>query len=667
MAMTEYWASVPTDELQGKLVDKIAQYYSSCQSTGRVDVWRRSYRLLYGWDANGSYKSSRMISFSGEEGENVNASANILRSLTRAMHTQATGSRPAFGARTTSSDPQSLETVKVANALLDYELDTHLEEQLRRAAWYSYPSGEGWCYVRWDHWSGKPQAIDPMTGSVVWTGAVRATALKPEDVIRDIHRADMDHDWLVVSTLENRYSLVARFPEYRDEIMNASPPAQWTSIRTRTPTSKLWAGGDTDTIPVFELWHRKTDALPSGRHAIMIGTSCIVHDDAMPYSRLPVIPMVPSLEPDMAYGYGETWDLNNLQQIVTSAVSQVASTRENFGARNVWVVPGTRLSPNQIGAGFRILESAQKPEVLDMGAGYVGEVSAFVDLIKGLMQLQTGMNDTVLGDASKSQSGEALRMLHSMAMQYNSGTIASYAQLCEGAMQIVIEAWATYGSGEQMIPIVGRGDRQTIVRFKAEDLGVIDSVKIELQAASLRTSAGRMDMADKLLQAGMITDPRQYLTALATGRIEHMTDAPYSERVLIDTENERLKDPQRAGQVKALVTDNHAKHIDEHRTALADPDTRLNDQIAGAILGHIQEHVQLWQTANQDILAATGQQQSPSAAMAQQQAQQMAAQGPQPGGPPTGGPGGAGQPPMQQDQPPADVGAQEPGMAPTMM
>ena len=666
---SEYWAAVPTDQLLGKMQDKIQLYYSYCLSSGRADVWRRSYRLLYGWDASGTFKSSRRISFSGEEGEAVDASANILRSLTRAMHTQITGSRPSYACRTTSNDSRSLEVVRVGNALLDFMwTEAQLEQALSQMAWFALPSGEGWAYTRWDHWGGEPVAVDPMTGTLVWSGQVKCTALKPEDVVRDIHQSDMDLDWVIVSTLENRHALAARFPEYRSEILNASPPGQWNSIRARMPSSQLYRDAASDAVPVFELWHRRTDALPSGRHAMMVGTSCIVHDAEMPYSMLPAVPMIPSLEIDQACGYGETWDLNNLQQAITSIISQVVSTRENFGARNVWATPGTRLSSAQVGQGFRIIESPQKPEVIDMGAGYVAEASAAIDLLKGLMQLQTGMNDTVLGDASKSQSGEALRMLHSMAMQYNSGLQASYARASEKVMTLVIEACGQYMQGEQIIPIVGRGNRQTVARFKGEDLQAIDSVQIEMQAASLRTSAGRLDVADKLLQAGLITDPKQYFEVQATGRLEPILDAPYAERVLIDAENERLMDPASAQAVRVLISDNHAKHISEHLSKLNDPDLRLDDAITGAFLGHVQEHMQLWAAAPPDILAATGQAQAPSAAMAQQMAAQQPSPGPggpQPNAAPTGGPGGAGFPAMDANTPPADVGQQEPGMEPT--
>lgn len=718
--LSGYWAAAAREDLGGELDSVIQNYYSSLLSTGRVDVWRRSYRLLYGWDPNGLYRSSRQITMGGEEGEVVHASANILRSLTRAMHTQITGSRASYTCRTTSDDAASLETVKVGNALLDfYWTEAKMEQAAAQMAWYALPSGEGWLYTRWDPYSGKPAGVlttyrvepgteetDPETGEpiegtgtpvldadgnqivderVAWKGDIACTALKPEDVIRDIHRTDTDHDWLVVSTLQSRWDLIARFPEYSDEIRSATPPAQWTAIRARLPSSQLWRESQTDVVPVFELWHRKTDAIPAGRHVIYVGGAIVV-DEPMEYPRLPCVPMIPNLEIDSCYGYGETWDLNNLQQAITSIITQVVSTRENFGARNMWVPPGTRISSSQIGQGFRAVESAQKPEIIDMGEGYVGEASSAIDLLKGLMQLQTGMNDTVLGDASKSQSGEALRMLHSMALQYNSGLASAYAHATEQSMSNCIDACKLYMKGDQVIPVVGRGNAQTVKRFKAEDLGVIESVRIEMNAAAMNTSAGRKDVADRLLQAQAIT-PVQYLEMQKTGRLESALDYPFSQRVLVDTENERLKntqgDPQ-TGQaaidpttgeplngVKVLATDDHAYHIKEHTICVNDPDIRLNNVVAGAVLAHIQEHVRQWSALSQAqpaVLAATGQQPAPMPPPPPMPDPSMMGapgapppEGANPGLPP-GGPGGEGQPAMDPNIPPADVGQPPPEM-----
>lgn len=695
-----YWAAAPVEGgvLAGEIDDKISKYYANLISTGRVEVWRRAYRLLYGWAADGSYKSSRYVTFSGEEGEVVNASANLIRSFTKAMHTQATGSRQAFSCRSTADDSRAAETVKVGNALLDYYwTENGFEAASSQAVWWSLPSGEGWLYPRWDHYAGKPIGVtyptvdvfDPLTGEtkqeedlsaepigIKWSGDMAITALKPEDVIRDIHRNDADHDWLIVSTLANRWDLAARYPDYRQECINAAPPAQWTAIRSRLPSSTMWREAETDVVPVFELWHKRTDALPAGRHCLWIDGT-VIFDEPMKYQRLPVVPMIPSLEVDSPYGYGETWDLLNLQQAITSMITQLVSTRENFGARNIWSKPGVRVSSSQVTQGFKIVESEEKPEVLDFGQGYVGEVSQAYDLIKSAMQIQTGMNDTVLGDASKSQSGEALRMLHSMAMQYNSGLMAARGAMNSAAMTVTLDMCKENMTGEQMVPIMGRGETTTIKRFKAEDLGALDSVRIQMDNPTLNTAAGRLDLADKFFAAQAI-DPAQYMQVAATGRLEAAFDRPASQRLLIDSENELL----RAGTpVRAMATDDHALHIREHTVVMNDPEVRINDQLAMATVSHLAEHYAQWTQitmTNPALLAATGQQPAPmpppppmpgmvdpNTGAPVQPNPSVNGGAPMPGIS-AGGPGGAGMPAMDPNIPPAPINPM-PEAAPTTM
>lgn len=670
----QYWASVDTKDLGPKLDEKIKDYYSSLIATGRVDVWRRSFRMLYGWDPQGSYKSSRHITFSGEEGENVNASANLIRAFTRAMHTQITGSRPSYQCRSTADDAQATETVQLGNALLDYYwTEARIEDAASTMAWYALPAGEGWMYLRWDHYAGNALGVNPDTGGLLWSGDIAATPLKPEDVIRDVSRTDGDHEWLIVSTLHSRWNLAARFPQYADVCLNATPPQQWTTIRSRLPSSQMWREGATDVIPIFELWHKKTDALPSGRHAMMIG-DVVVIDEPMEYSILPVVDMIPNMEVDSPYGYGETWDLNNLQQALNSVITQVVSTRENFGARNIWSMPGVKLSPIQLGQGFRVIESQQKPEVIDMGEGYVQEGQAAVDFIKALMQIQTGLNDTVLGDASKSQSGAALAMLHSMAMQFNSGLQRAYASASERFMGLVIESVRLYMQGERMIPIVGRGNRQSIKRFQAQDLANIQSVQVEMGAAIMRTAAGRREIADKLLEAQFV-DREEYLEMQSTGRLEPAFKRPMSQRVLIDTENERLMDPARAATVRVMATDDHALHIREHTIVMNDPDVRMDDATFAVASQHILEHSNQWQQLTQmnpAILAATGQRPAPMPPPPPMMGPPGAGPtGPMPGpnaGPPSPNPGGSGGAPAPAEAAPANDTAppSDAGAAPNM-
>lgn len=655
-----YWAAEPDVEtLAALLGDKIDTYYNYVYATGRVDVWRRCVRLLYGYDAEGGYKRSHFITFGGEQGEMVQLRANIFRSFVRALHVTITGSPPTYTCQSTSDDAQSLEQVETGNAILDYYYNNAVEQCASDMAWYALAFGEGHNYTRWNFWKGKPVAIQPSIREdgtpdqkLIWNGDVDVTALKPEDVIRDVGRTNNDHDWLIACTLQNKYDLAKRFPEHYNKIINTTPRARWRDIRTRMTATRDVYSIDSDCIPIYEFWHRKTDSLPMGRYSLLIGNSVVI-DEPMEYTKLPIHSMIPNMEIDSCQGYGETWDLLSIQQAIDSLVTQLVSNRENFGMRNVFVKTNSNLTPTMLSTGFRLLEGLEKPEVLDFGSGYAAEGVEFFEFLKGIAQLETGLNDTILGDASKSQSGDALEMLHSMAVQYNSGNQRAYSIAMKETMSGILECVRLYCKDERLVSVVGKLKRTIAKTYTHADVESLKGVQIEIGAAIMRTSMGRKQVADKLLQMQQING-EQYLEIQATGRLEPAYERPMSQRVLVDSENEKLRE----GVLCAVLeTDDHSLHIAEHSIIMNDPTMRDNPQALQAAMQHSAIHNQTWLQMSMDpagmaILAATGQQPHPGAQMMQQQMAQQAAMNAQ-----QSQPGAAAQPnPAQQPNP----GPQEP-------
>jgi hypothetical protein len=625
----EYWAAEPdVKTFAANLGRKIDAYYDYLYATGRVDVWRRCVRTLYGYDAEGGYRRSHFVTFGGEQGELVQLRANIFRSFVRALHVTITGSPPTYTCQSTSDDAQSLQQVETGNAVLDYYFDTQTEREGYQMAWYALTFGEGWLYTRWDFHKGKPVGVelqqDP-TGipigrpKVVWNGDVAITALKPEDVIRDVGRMNDNHDWLVACTTVNRYDLAARYPEYEDKIIEATPRARWRDIRTRMGQAFDMYADDSDCIPVYEFWHKPTDALPQGRYAMLIGDT-LVFDEPMAYSKLPLHSMIPNIEIDSCQGYGETWDLLSIQQAIDSLVTQLVSNRENFGMRNVFVKTNSNLVPTMLSTGFRLLEGMEKPEVLDFGEGYAQEGVTFYEFLKGIAQLETGLNDTVLGDAGKQQSGDALEMLHSMAVQYNSGGQQAYSNGMRNTMSGILECVRLYCKDKRLVSIVGKNKRSIAREFSSADVSSLRGVTIEIGAAIMRTSMGRKQVADKLYENQSING-EQYLEMQATGRLEAAYEKPNAVRINIDSENEKLADG-----IPCMVydTDNHAIHISEHSALIDDPANRGNPQVLQVVIQHIAAHNQTWLRLSTTpdgmaILAATNQQPHPGAQMYMQQ------------------------------------------------
>jgi hypothetical protein len=112
-----------------------------------------------------------------------------------------------------------------------------------------------------------------------------------------------------------------------------------------------------------------------------------------------------------------------------------------------------------------------------------------------------------------------------------------------------------------------------------------------------RTTAGKVNLAEQMLNFNMIENPDQYIQVVTTGRLEPVIEGKQAQLLLIKGENEELSvgKPQRT-----LATDNHAKHILEHAVVLSNPAIRQdpNNPIVAVTLAHIQEHIMMMNDPN---------------------------------------------------------------------
>lgn len=120
------------------------------------------------------------------------------------------------------------------------------------------------------------------------------------------------------------------------------------------------------------------------------------------------------------------------------------------------------------------------------------------------------------------------------------------------------------------------------------------------------TTAGKLEMAEQLLQMGAITKAHEYITVMNTGKLESMTEDDFSQNMLIKGENEKMVE---GIAVPVLPIDSHILHIQEHSAILADPELRMsNPEILKVVLDHIQEHINSLEQVDPRLLQALGQQ-----------------------------------------------------------
>lgn len=212
------------------------------------------------------------------------------------------------------------------------------------------------------------------------------------------------------------------------------------------------------------------------------------------------------------------------------------------------------------------------------------------------METISGVNSVARGNPEQSlKSGVALALVQSMAVQYASKFQESWAMLLEDGGTKIFELLKVFAQTERVAEMAGKVNKGRIQSFTGKDLDQIQRVVVELGNPMQRTVAGKVQIADHLLEMGMVKTPQQYLQVMETGSLDALTEGPEAELDLIRGENELMMDGK-FDSVRVLVGDAHLLHVQEHRTLLSNPMVRMDDTITAGILAHIQEHKEIYET-----------------------------------------------------------------------
>jgi hypothetical protein len=164
----------------------------------------------------------------------------------------------------------------------------------------------------------------------------------------------------------------------------------------------------------------------------------------------------------------------------------------------------------------------------------------------------------------------------------------------------------------------------------------------------MATAAGKFEVANNLLQQGMLSNPKKYFMLLEGAPLKTLFQADYDQEAFINQENDDLRDGK---QVFVMPTDDNPLHMQCHASLLNDTEVRRNGEAVDRIMAHILEHYQA-EMAKDPMLA-----QMIKTGMAPQMGP------PGPGGPPPGMPPGL--PPEAMLPPPmdAEMGGADPAMS----
>lgn len=600
-----YFAAEPPSSLTGKLLEKVDDFDRYILSTRRINLWRRSYTYYN----RAIFKDGRLNQV-GEQSEYTEIYINHFRNILTHILNMVTEQPPSFDARAANTDYRSQAETIVANNVLEYYArvkgmgkiaKTAVEDVLQFA--------DGYVYQGWDFSLGDPAMPDPKRpGAMIKQGDIFHKNFTPIDTIFDYTSGllDASREWYILRDFQNKWNLAERYPELREKILDiqldtASSTPQSTRLRFRGKSPE-------DLVPVYLFMHDRTDAMPDGRYFVFLSRDIWFVDSGLPafYKNLPVHRLCASEQRGSGFGYSIAFDLLPAQEAIDGLYSTIITNQSTFGVQNIMMPKGAGIQVSELTDGLNLIEydpKLGKPEPLEL-LSTPKEIFEFIRMLEAVQEAVSGVNSVARGNPESSlKSGSALALVQAMALQFMSGLQSSYVHLLESLGMGTISILQACATTPRMIEISGKVNKSYVKEFSQKEIANINRVIVDVGNPLSRTTAGRIQIADNLLQNRLIDNAEQYLQVMETGKLENLTEGKQSELMLMRAENEMLSNGQK---VTAAIIDNHLMHVTEHRAVIASPLARQDPRVVSVTLEHIQNHIELWQQMPPALLAMIG-------------------------------------------------------------
>jgi hypothetical protein len=599
-----YWLSKPaySEEFAAVVAERFEKHAKRWDTNTPIGeaVWT-AYRMYHGLASNmsGPAQTSPTISLveTGEYGEFLSLFVYHFRGLLRHQLALVTADRPTWDPQAATSDSDATKEVSLARNLLDHLMSAErFDQKLYEQQEMMGVCGVAFQALGWDERMGR-------------SGKVWASVLAPWECCHEHVREYEDATWWIFRRLESRWDWAAYFadadPDKARKIAAYDPPKYMLcGIQDTDPDD--WA--EADRIPVLYLYANPTKANPGGRCAIVLGDDCVLADGPLPYGDVaPVTRVCAATFLGTAIPYGNSWSQLPLVDALTAIMSCIMTRLDLFGVPDVVAPDGADFQRGGLG-GANLISYTQNmppPTLLDM-LSIPSALPQVAEMIKKTMEELSGINSVTRGNPAENiTSGSMAALVQSMAIQFNSAEERTYTFNQEAIGTHLLNIYKRCATEEQIITIAGQDERWTTKRFIGQDLSNVLRVAVKTASAMSKTLPGRKEIADQLLQAGMVKDPKEYLAAIETGNLSPLFRGPVDQQAIIKNENERMS---RGEKVVVLNWDHHGLHVRDHLCEL-NTQARYDPQRRQLIEQHLDEHVKLWtdlSTKAPDILEATG-------------------------------------------------------------
>lgn len=672
-----YWAAKQAGDVVAELNNKERAYFEVAQRRGFTAISKVSFAQYHGLSADGgSGWETQTVNLEGAQGELLRFRVNEFRSFMKQLIQMAIGNRPAFEASATNTDYDSIGQAETADAIVDYVYDnTFGERKERKVVEYGMLYALGFTWVSWDANSGEEVMADqpamrkladgsaqpllgpdnkPLTEKVKTGKRTGKLVMKAIPWWRQFCEPKVDeadeHLWRCVRERRSKYEVAATVPEgLREQILGLDTRDEYGIEQLFGFQDDQY---DSSEITVKHFYHAPSPAMTgsvtaageeasAGRYIVYAG-NIVLRDIPLPYPVIPLIDFCPAEYIGTSWGYADAWDLIAVNQMLDQVISDCASNIATFGRQSIWAQDGLHLNAEDIANGMKILTSpagSEPPKPIVFAA--VPEASKwFVETLRKFFQSLSGLNSVTRGDPDHNiTSGQMAALFHSIAIEFMSGPQAAVDHHRERVANLIVDILKQYAEHPMIMQIAGKDERAYADTFVRDDLYGISGVKVKTSNPMMRTTAGKMQIGDKILEYAktmppgtVVSDPSQIIEVYTSGQIKPLYDSPRKRRMRIKAENEALQEGPAVQDVTppplaplpnglqpppkppyktvpetpVLWFDNHRQHIAEHEALLSSREALNNQPMRDAVLAHIDDHYRVWEETDPRKLAARG-------------------------------------------------------------
>ncbi len=599
-----YWASSDVISLISELSQKVSDFDRHIDMSGR---WLTARDLYYNYFlVNETNYLFPNFGADGFKRLNINHFRAILKHLLSLVTAQRVSPEPIA----TNTDYKSQAQTDFCKNILRYvEKEKHLDKKFEMATELAIVLGAAYVSREWDATLGEVYNVDPMTGTPQHKGDFVVNTYNWLDCIFDFAAGSYeDTNWTILRKYTNRWDLIAKFPMYADQIkgMSIAPEVK------RHRLGHIINEQNEDLIPLYTFYHKRTPSMPNGRATLFLDSNTCLFDGELPYRNVPISRIAADEQFNSPFAYTIAMDLLPIQKVYNALCSAVCTNQAAFGVQNILIPREAAISLSQLTEGLNAIyydpsvTQGAKPEPLNLLMNKQ-EVFNWIEYLEKKMAQISGVNDTIQGNPEANlKSGTALAFVASQALTFISPLSRSYNSLLEDTWTGIIDILKEFATTPRMLLISGVSNKAEAKEFTNKDVMDIDRVIVEAGNPLLNTLAGRIQVAQDLVQAGLATK-EEYLSVLTTGQLEPAYKFDNSQMMMIKEENEQL---QNGKPVKVMNSDNHPLHFREHSVLLNSPEIRTNpdpnDPIAIGITKHMLEHLNAWTNIDPRVAAIMG-------------------------------------------------------------